>query len=151
MYRIRQISAIAIAAIISTTASLPAQAGLTIRIGNPGYGYNYGYNIGSYQYYPGIRTYSGPITYSRGYSSPRHRPYKQYKKHNKYRAKKHIPSTSIYGYYPFATQYNYGYQPRSSYFNSFRNNHKRGYDQGYQDGYNASHRRQGGRLGIKVK
>jgi hypothetical protein len=144
MLRIKEHMAFILATLVLTTFSIPAQAGVSIRIGTLSYGQAYGYGYSS-----GINYY-GPSSFYNG------RSYK-YNRYNKYRGgyyKKHSPSTHGYGYYPFDS-YKYRYQVRPSYFYNNRNSYKRGYAHGYSDGYsdsrNARHRYKGARVGVKKR
>ncbi len=132
MLRIKEHMTFILAALVFTAFSLPAQAGVSIRIGTLGYGQNHGYGFSS-----GTNHYKG-----NRYYYDRSSKYSRNNRHRNNYYNKHSPSTHVYGYYPFYS-YKYRYQNRPSYFNTFGNSYSRGYQQGFTDGSNARHRGNG--------
>ena len=131
MLRIKEHMVFILAALVFTAFSLPAQAGVSIRIGTLGYGQNYGYGFSS------GTNYYGPSSYYDRSS--------KYNRHNKHRNNyynKHAPGTHVYGSYPI-NSYKYRNQYRPSFSSNFRNSYKRGYEQGFTDASNTRHRGNG--------
>ncbi|OGT34053.1 MAG: hypothetical protein A2W28_04545 [Gammaproteobacteria bacterium RBG_16_51_14] len=146
MVRIRHNIIFLLTAIIAITVTCPAQADITIRFSSPGYGYNYGDNGWRYNYNPGLRYYySGPSVRWSDYSYTYRNPYQYQGNH----FNKHLPSTHVYGYYPFDYRNDFRYQPYSSRFDRYGDVYNRGYNRGFTDGSHTRYRYQGGRIGIK--
>ena len=146
MVRIRHNIVFLLTAIIAITVACPAEADITIRFSSPGYGYNYGDNGWRYNSIPGIRyNYSGSsLRWSDHHDSNRYPDRDQDNHFNK-----HLPSTHVYGYYPFGYRNDFRYQPYSSGFDRYGDVYDRGYQYGFGDGYNTRHYYRGGRIGIK--
>ena len=143
MLRIKEHMTFILAALVFTVFSLPAQAGVSIRIGSLGYGQYYGYGFPSgINYYTGNRYYYAPSYYDRS---------SKYNRHNNHRNNhynKHKPSTHVFGSYPF-NSYKYRNQYRPSYSNNFGNSFRRGYEQGFTDGSKTRHRQRGNGVATK--